>query len=120
MTKKRQITVVDNQADWGAASERSAAVKFDLYVKAREIQQISDSLRHILTLPQAKRQEWLEENESIVAELMDSFMDDSVLAMDGLQLDQESMELSVTLVTKMRDAMNMIHRIFSDDDSLVS
>jgi hypothetical protein len=120
MTKKRQITVLEEKPDWDTAATRAASVKFDLYVKSREIQQISDSLQRILMLPVEQRQEWLQEHESIIAELMDSFMDDSVLALDGLQLDKESMELSVELVTQMRDAVNMIHRIFSNDDSLVS
>lgn len=117
MAKKRQITVVDRDFNWAASKDEVASVKFDLYVKSREIQQISNSLKRLMLLPAEQRQTWLDENEGMVAELMDSFMDDSVLAMDGLQLDKESMDLSVKLVTEMRNAMDMIHRMFSRDDA---
>lgn len=116
MAKNRQITVVDRDFNWTASQDEVASVKFDLYVKSREIQQISDSLKQLMLMSVEERQTWLDENEGMVAELMDSFMDDSVLAMDGLQLDKESMDLSVKLVTEMRNAMDMIHRMLARNE----
>src|SRR3990167_4486913 len=82
------------------------SIKFDLYVKAAEIKQIADSLENVVLLPEKKRKQWLESHEELIKDLMESFMDDSMLAMDGMYLDPEASKLSVELVSNMRNAMN--------------
>jgi hypothetical protein len=73
-----------------------------------------------MTLPEERRREWVDQNEDMIADLMNSFMDDSVLAIDGLQLDEESMQLSVSLVTEMRSTLNMIHQMLDNEELSLS
>ena len=110
----------DMTSGWSLDKNSPEVLKFDLFVKSREIKQIVGSLQQILLLPAKEKSTWIKMHEAMIGDLMDSFMDDSILAMDGLQLDQESMNLSVELVTHMRDAMNMINSIFSEQKRLVS
>lgn len=100
--------------------EQPGAVKFGLYVKTREMKQLEQSLKHILLLPKSEREVWLEDHEELVNELLESFVSDSTLALDGLQLDPEAMKLSVEFVTTLRDVMNTLRGILEDAQSLSS
>jgi hypothetical protein len=97
-----------------------AAVKFGLYVKTHEIRQIEQSLRQIMLLPKTRQRKWLTDHEAHLSELLDSFVSDSTLALDGLQLDGEALELSIEFVTVLRDVMNTIRSLFSDRTNLTS
>lgn len=114
MARNARVRLSQKALDMFAEQDSGDSLKFDLYVKSREIKQIVSSLQNVALLPAEKRQTWVDDHESMIVELMDSFMDDSILAMDGLQLDEEGMNLSVELVSNMRDAMNIINSIFSD------
>jgi hypothetical protein len=118
-TSSHQV-ISDWSGDDSSNQEIAEGIKFDLYVKARELRQITKSLNDILLLPPRERQSWLDDHEPMIMDLMNSFMDDSVLAMNGLQLDQESMNLSVELVTNLRDAMTKINSIFLGSKKQVS
>jgi lipid II:glycine glycyltransferase (peptidoglycan interpeptide bridge formation enzyme) len=95
----------------------SEAIKFDLYVKNRELQQISESLRTIMLMPTKERKKWAEQYHDVIEDLMDSFADDSMLAMDGIQLDDESMDLSTELVTNLKSTMSMIQDMLAETNT---
>lgn len=97
-----------------------SAVKFGLYVKTHEIKQLEESLRQVMLLPKKDQMAWLEEHETFVSNLLDSFVTDSTLALDGLQLDSEALQLSIEFVTVLRDVMNTIRSLFSDRTTLMS
>jgi hypothetical protein len=97
-----------------------AAVKFSLYVKTHEIKQLDSSLRHVLLMPVKDRQAWLEEHENFVNDLLEGFSNDSTMALDGLQLDPEALQLSIDFVTSLRDVMNTLRGILDDAQSLSS
>jgi lipid II:glycine glycyltransferase (peptidoglycan interpeptide bridge formation enzyme) len=107
----KHISMIYNP-DLDAAS--SAAVKFDLYVKNRELQQIAQSFRSIMLLPPKQRKKWTEQYQDLIEDLMDSFTDDSLLAMDGIQLDDESMDLSTELVSNLKTTMNIIQDMLAE------
>jgi hypothetical protein len=91
-----------------------ASIKFGLYVKTQEIKQVAENLERILLLPRQERVNWVNEHQEMVQSLLDSFVDDSVLALDGLQLDPEAMKLSVDFITNLRDAINTVQGILRD------
>lgn len=97
-----------------------SSVKFGLYVKTHEMRQLESSLKQILLLPKNQREEWLNDHEEYVNELLDGFVSDSTVALDGLQLDQEAMQLSVEFVTSLRDVMNTLRGILEDAKNLNS
>jgi hypothetical protein len=97
-----------NQADF---SQERDAVHFDMYVKIRELKQIGDGLRKIIALPEADKKVWIKDNESYLAEMMESVLQDTLSTIDGMQLDSEGLELSVQLVSTMRDTMDVMQSI---------
>lgn len=97
-----------------------ASVKFELYVKTHEIKQIGLSLEQIMLLPKKQRHAWVQDHETLVNEMLDNFLQDSALALDGLQLDGEAVQLSIEYVTALRDTMNTLRGILDEARSLAS
>jgi len=87
------------------------AVKFDMYIKLRELKQISQGFQRLNELPQTERVVWLTDHELFLSEMMETFLNDTLGTIDGVHLDTEALELSVELVTTMRDTMNMMRSI---------
>lgn len=108
--------------DWNTvgATTQPGSVKFGLYVKTHEMKQLERSLKQILLLPKHERDLWLSDHEGYVDELLESFVNDSAYALDGLQLDAEAMQLSVEFVTSLRDIMNTLRGILEEARSLNS
>jgi len=96
------------------------SVKFGLYVKTHEIKQLDSSLRQILLMPKLERQAWINEHEEVVNDLLDSFVSDSGMALEGLQLDSEALQLSIEFVTSLRDVMNTLRGIINESSTLSS
>lgn len=97
-----------------------STVKFGLFIKTREMDQLEQSLKHILLLPKAERDAWVLDHEEMMNDLIDSYMRNSALALDGLQLDSEATALSIEFVTKLRDVMNTLRGILDDAQNLTS
>lgn len=104
---------------WQDVSQPSS-LKFGLYVKTHEMKSLEETLQHVVVLSRSERQEWLLEHQDYVNDLLDSFISDSVLALDGLHLDSEAMELSIEFVTSLRDVMNMLRTIIDSTQTLSS
>lgn len=99
------------EATNGSHSSQRDAVKFDMYVKIRELQQIRDGLRKVIALSEIDRKEWIINNETYLAEMMESVLHDTLGTIDGIQLDSEGLDLSVQLVSTMRDTMDVMQSI---------
>lgn len=106
--------VLSNAGTFVPQTGNSASLKFSLYIKTQEIKQIAENLERIMLLPRQERVIWVQEHQEMVQDLLDSFMNDSVIALDGLQLDSEAMKLSVDFITNLRDAINTVQGILKD------
>ena len=104
----------------GERASSPAAIKFGLFVKNQEIHQIEASLRHVTLMSNRDKQLWLSEHETFVNDLLDNFVEDSTLALDGLQLDGEALQLSIEFVSGLRNVMNTIRSLFNDNYHLPS
>lgn len=89
-----------------------ASSKFQLFVKVREIQQLAKILQEVKLKNTLERQNWLHENELIIAKMVDVFTDDSLAQLQGLTTDQETVKLSVTLVTELRQSLLLLDSLF--------
>lgn len=96
------------------------SVKLGLFVKNNQAQKLITEFERIRLLPTPQRQAWLDENESVLNHLLDTFAQDSLVALDGLGMDEETVSLSIELVTNLRDAMNTIQGVLYDDGRLKS
>lgn len=96
------------------------AVKLGLFVKNNQAQKLITEFERIRLLPPTERQVWLDDNELVLNRLLDTFAQDSIVALDGLGMDEETVSLSIELVTNLRDAMNTIQGVLYDSGRLKS
>lgn len=107
------------EQQWQDVSQ-PGSLKFGLYIKTHEMKSLENSLQQVVLMPRNRRQEWLTEHQDFVNDLLDGFVADSVVALDGLNLDTEAMELATEFVTRLRDVMNMLRSIIESSRTLES
>ena len=89
-------------------------IKFDLFVQSRKVQQISQTLGQYMLKPQAVDARWLSRNQALVNQLMNNLLDDSMFVLDGAQLDKESIDLSMSLMTGIRKTVGLVQKVVSE------
>lgn len=119
MSKARNIKViVPDPAFSQTSSTASEQIRFDLYRKEKELQEISKILRDLSTKTRDERRQWLQENEDLVTELAEDFVDDSLYKLDGVQLDSETLELSVQVMTELRATLGLFQTVIGTHEEL--
>ena len=93
-------------------------VKFNLYLRSRELKQISFYLEKIMLYNASKKTAWLKENKKVLKSLLNAFAEDSSLSLDGVQLDKETAALSMELAVNLRQTVAMINALFYSNDGL--
>lgn len=88
--------------------------KFDLYLKAREVKQLAEVLQGLSSKSKAERLNWLRQNENLVANLVDTFTDESLSTLEGASMDREMMTMSMELMANLRRALLMLDGLFYD------
>lgn len=101
------------------SSDRQSAhspesAKFDLFLKAREVKQLAEVLQGLSTKSKVERLDWLRQNESLVANLVDTFTDESLSTLEGASMDREMMKLSMEMMSNLRRALLMLDGLFYD------
>ena len=97
-----------------------AELKFNLFLKSRELKQISLAFQRVMLKERAERELWVEENQSVMENLLKVFAEDSSLSLDGIQLDDETALLSVELAENLKKTVSIINTLFYGVDDLKS
>lgn len=113
--KAKQRLVRDQYSDYFSSDLQDQETKFDLYVQSRKVKQITLALDHFSQHLTDERSSWLLEDREFVGQLVDELLDDSLLALDGIQLDSEGVELSVGLISEVRKALTIVEQIVDSD-----
>ncbi|HCC84454.1 MAG TPA: hypothetical protein DEP87_02125 [Candidatus Pacebacteria bacterium] len=85
-----------------------AAQKFQLFVKVREIHQLSQLLQEVSLKTTRDRRTWVQENEVLISNLITEFTDDSLSQLQGIGTDQETVKLSMDLVSSLRQTLLLL------------
>lgn len=101
----------DDGQKWQVFELSANTLKTDLFTKITQLQRLTDELEHVMLLPKEKREDWIEENESLLGQFMDDMSDDSSLALEGMEGDDTEIELTVEFITQLRDVANMVQSI---------
>ena len=97
-----------------------ANLKFDLYLRSREMKQIVTYLEKIMLKQKGERELFVNENKVFIDGLMQTFVDASNLTLEGMQLDKETAQLSMQLATDVRKSLSLINALFYDSEGLIS
>ncbi len=90
------------------------SMKFDLFLKAREVKQLAEVLQGLSTKSKTERLDWLRQNENLVGGLVDTFTDESLSTLEGASMDREMMKLSMEMMSNLRRALLMLDGLFYD------
>lgn len=112
--------VFDDEEGEVVEEKTQEQLKFDLYLRSRELQQIAAQLERILQKNSRERNNWLKENKRVLESLLKNFVDDSSINLQGLQLDKETAALSMDLAVNLRQTVAMINALFYNLDHLKS
>ncbi len=96
------------------APTNPATKKFQLFVKLREIKALATLLQEVRLKTTAERQAWLQDNEPLIADLVNEFTDDSLSRLQGIGTDRETVSLSVDLVTSLRQTLLLLDSLMID------
>jgi hypothetical protein len=119
MAKQRNIKVlIPDQVLQQSTSGESEQIRFDLYKKEKELKEITDILQSLSIKSRDERRRWLQENEDLVANMAEEFVDDSFDKLDGAQLDHETLELSVQVMTKLRKTLGLFQTVITGNEEL--
>ena len=106
---------MDDQLSGG---DESGQVKFDLYRRQKEIKEVADILQKLSSKGKSEQIEWLQENEDFVTEMAEDFVDDSLFKLDGVRLDNETVQLSVEVMTQLKETLGLFQSVVSGEDNL--
>ncbi len=95
-------------------------VKFDLYLQSRKVKQITAALDKIYFSSQGKEFKWLKQNPNFINELVDQLLNDSLVVLDGINLDGESIELSMKLMNDIKQALGVVQQITQHDHDQIN
>lgn len=93
-------------------------VKFDLYRKEEEIKQLSRVLHELSVESGDDRRRWLKDNEDLMVDLAEEFVDESLNKLDGAELDGETLELSLHVMTELRKTLGLFQTVIAGDQEL--
>lgn len=100
--------------------KRVTHLKTDLFVKIQDLQGINQELEKIMLMPQYKRLQWANEHEIILTSLLDTFIEDSMMVVDGLDNDDQTIDLSIEYVGSLKDVVYKVRSILYEQDQLES
>ncbi|HCR81737.1 MAG TPA: hypothetical protein DIV47_04695 [Candidatus Pacebacteria bacterium] len=119
MPKNRRIKVlVPENTLQRTATIENEQVRFELQRKEKEIREISRILQGLLMKSRDERRVWLQENEDLMINLAEEFVDESLYKLDGAQLDNETLELSVQVMTELRKTLGLFETVITGNEEL--
>jgi hypothetical protein len=95
-------------------------LKTDLFVKIHDLQGIDTQLEKIMLMPRHQRLQWAEENEMMLTSLLDTFVEDSTIVVDGIDQDSQTLNLSMEYIGSLKDVMYKVRSILYEQDQLES
>ena len=92
--------------------------KFALFLKARQIRQVSEVLTKIQALPTKQRELWMKQNADLFSSAFDHFIDDSNQVLNHVELDDEALNLSRDIIQGLKDSLSAVGKIFYREQEL--
>lgn len=100
--------------------EDQADLKFNLFLRSREMKQIVLHLEKVMLKKKSERDLFVSENKAFIDSLMKTFVDNSNLSIEGMQMDKEAADLSMQMAMDLRKSISLINALFYGVDGLIS
>lgn len=94
--------------------------KFQLYLKARQMNQARKVLDNVKKMESKQRQQWLKENSELLEEAFEGFINESNQVLAQVGLDDESLKLSQDIVRGIKESMSLMGDVVYKQQELES
>lgn len=94
------------------------SLKFNLYLKNKEIVALRDMLDEITRLPLNEQSAWVDDYGQVIEDALDRFVEDSNSVFENLIFDDEILALSQEFVVTLRETIRLMDSIFSQTEML--
>ncbi|HQM15813.1 MAG TPA: hypothetical protein PLM16_01250, partial [Candidatus Woesebacteria bacterium] len=113
MKTKRSISrsLLADTEDLSLSDQSGQQTKFDLYVQSRKVQQLTIALDKFVTSLSKNPSSWLIENQELIEQFLDDALSEAMLVLDGMQLDEEGVKLSISLMGDIRRALSVVEQM---------
>lgn len=113
MKTKRSLSssLMTKISDLSLTDTNGQQTKFDLYVQSRKVQQLTIALDKFVTSLSKSPSSWLVENQELVEQFLDDALAEAMLVLDGMQLDEEGVRLSISLMSDIRRALSVVEQM---------
>jgi len=95
-----------------------SSAKVQLFSRIHHVDGLIQQFERITLMTKSQRSAWVSENKKFLQNIFDHFVSDSFKILDGVELDEEGIQLSIEFVTKLRDVMNMVQNILFEGKRL--
>jgi hypothetical protein len=93
-------------------------LKVSLFARIHEMDIIIKQLHQLLNLSVEEKQEWLDENEQMLRDLLDKFVQHLPLKMEDDRMDKETVQLMIEYTGLLQEMTPMIHNILETRKNL--
>lgn len=100
------------------SSALASSVKFNLFLKAHELKEISKVLERVARMPEKKRKAWADEHGEFINSALDSIVQESNVTLSDLSFDDETLQLSKDLILSLRDTVDMFHGLLHQNKKI--
>lgn len=94
--------------------------KFDLAMRARELEQLEELLKQIYTYSSDERKAWVAENGEFLSFAFEQFISDASQSLQTFSLDDETLSLSRDLVMSLRETGELLDGLVAKGQRLRS
>jgi phage-related protein len=96
--------------------QKMKVIKFELFLQLHQAEQIAQALTELATADDQQNETlaWFRDNPQVLDHLLDDLLDHSLLALDGISLDQESVKLSVELMDNVNYTIDVVEDLLAE------
>lgn len=98
----------------------SQELRFELFLKTRQIKELSQMMASLRLMPKRERRSWLREHEGMLQDQIDTLLEEIMGAFDQRELDSEVLAESIECVTELKNLMNTLQDLLSSEHQLQS
>ena len=116
VSKKRNLSLMlDESQPLDLTLPETENTRFHLFKKQRELSEINRVLGDLTAKAKKDDLDWLRENDELMVGLAESFIDDSLVGLEGSPLDGETMKLSLRVMSNLKETLNRFENLISSE-----
>lgn len=86
-------------------------IKFDIYLKNRQVTELVKIMEDVLLWPKSARKKWVKKFSPHITDMLDDFLEETVITFDGVSLDQELITLFAEFTKNLQTVTEQVEGV---------